>query len=49
MEKKQNGKQLSEAIADLKMIKSAGTMNSAPTVAGLKQLISIARSRVEDP
>jgi hypothetical protein len=35
-EKKQNGKQASEAIADFEMIKSAGTINS------LKQLISIA-------
>eukprot|EP01036_Dinobryon_divergens_P025168 gene25168-33691_t len=41
-EKKQNGKQLSEAITDFEMIKSAGTINSSPTVAGLKQLISIA-------
>lgn len=41
-EKKQNGKQLSEAIADFEMIKSIGTINSSTTVTGLKQLISIA-------
>ena len=41
-QKKENGKHLSEVIADFEMIKSAGTMNSSTTVAGLKQLIHVA-------